>query len=370
MKKTVLIHHHIFKNAGTSFNYALKQHFGEQFFEYDLPDSQVVDSNDLAGFIASHPQAAAISSHHACFPTPQAEDYQTISSIILRKPLARIKSIYSFERKQNAQTQGAIKAKELDFKDYVQWRIKATPAVLCNYQTHYCSRDKKNAAVKLNQETLKKAVNNLKKCTVVGTVENFEDTLKIARLKLNQFFPDIDLKYSRLNTAEKPSIPQDERQNLIDVLGDAIVSELEENNQLDEHLYRVASQIMRDNLLSLKSLQKDASDYLNTGKQLESEGFITEAVSCYEKAIALNPDSPWAYHNLGDIFLRQNRLDLAAQYYQKAIAIEDCLPWAYNALGDIYKRKNQLDKALAYYQKAVKLKPDIKQNLVGLQKVK
>ena len=69
--RIILVHHHIFKNAGTSFNHALKQYFQDGFFEYDLPNSQIVTQEHLAQFIANHPQALAISSHHACMPSFQ-----------------------------------------------------------------------------------------------------------------------------------------------------------------------------------------------------------------------------------------------------------------------------------------------------------
>lgn len=244
-QKTVLIHHHIFKNAGTSFNDALKRYFQNSFFEYDLPNSQLVTNQHLSQFILEHPQALAISSHHACLPAPQGIEYRTISSILIREPLARIKSMYKFEHKQQANTQGAIKAKELEFKEYVLWRLKKTPNMFCNYQTHYCSRTKQSDINKSpNGENLETAIKNLKNCTIVGTVENYDQFLKIANDKMRQFYPDIKLDYRFLNKTAPTQIKLEHtKDNLATELGQDLVAELEGKNHLDYRLYQVAENI-------------------------------------------------------------------------------------------------------------------------------
>ncbi len=248
--KIILIHHHIFKNAGTSFNHALKKYFQNSFFEYDLPNSHLVTNQHLTKFILDHPQALAISSHHACLPTPQGTDYKTISSILLRQPLARIKSIYEFEHKQQANTEGAIKAKELCFKDYVLWRLKKTPNMLCNYQTHYCSRSKQSDVGKRpTEKNLEIAIENLKKCAIVGTVEQYSDFLKIAEDRLRQSDSDITLNYTFLNrTTSVENKLEQIKENLVLELGQDLAVELESKNHLDYQLYKVAENISSANL--------------------------------------------------------------------------------------------------------------------------
>ena len=242
MSHFILVHHHIFKNAGTSFNHALKQNFGANFFEFDLPKGEIVTQAILDNFILENPQALAISGHHICLPTPQGENYQTISSILLRKPLARIRSIYDFERKQDAKTSGAIKAKELNFKEFVEWRLATSPFVFCNYQTLYCSRtDKTKPKYVPTEKDLELAIRNLSQCAVVGTVERYQESLEIANERLREFFPDINLEYAHRNVTSE-SLPSDEviREGLVKDLGEKVVAKLEEMNQLDEQLYKVA----------------------------------------------------------------------------------------------------------------------------------
>ena len=249
MKRIILVHHHIFKNAGTSFNHALKQNFEDNFLEFDLPRSQIITQAILDNFILEKPQALAISGHHICLPTPQGENYRTISSILLRKPLARIRSIYNFEKKQDAKTSGAIKAKELNFKQFVEWRLATSPFVFCNYQTLYCSMTQKHKPKYVpTEEDLELAIRNLSQCAVVGTVERYQESLKIANERLKEFFPDINLAYVHKNLTSK-SVPSDDevREGLVRDLGEDIVAKLEEMNQLDEQLYKIADEIVANN---------------------------------------------------------------------------------------------------------------------------
>lgn len=242
MSRVILIHHHIFKNAGTSFNYALESFFGDRYFEFDLPDSRVVTCKTLDAFLQSHPQALAVSGHQICMPTPQGKDYQTISSVLLRNPLSRIRSIYQFERQQHLEnpTPGAVKAKELGFKEFVLWQLDTQPGVICNYQTLYCSRTSNHSPTYIaTEENFKIAVENLKKCAIVGTVERYNDTLALAQEKLSPIYPDITLASTHLNVTTQ-SMEQDVRNTLIEDLGETLVDRLIEMNQLDEALYKLA----------------------------------------------------------------------------------------------------------------------------------
>ncbi|MEG4303924.1 sulfotransferase family 2 domain-containing protein [Microcoleus sp. D3_18a_C4] len=252
MKRSILIHHHIFKNAGTSFNYALNQAFGKQFMEYDLPGGQLVSPAILEEAIQANPQVKAISGHHIAMPTPQGEDFQTISSVLIRKPLSRIRSIYNFEHKQKAETAGAIKAKELDFKGFVLWRLETSPIVFCNYQTYYCSRTElMKPKYSPTEADLKLAIENLKSAAIVGTVEQYNETLAIAQTCLQKSFEDaaIALAPVSLNISSKGVASDEEiRNKLVKDLGEDLVARLEEMNQLDNALYQVVSSMLKANL--------------------------------------------------------------------------------------------------------------------------
>src|SRR5664279_596912 len=60
----VILHYHIFKNAGTAIGNLLKLNFGERFseFEGDGPDCQL-SGQSLVAWLEQHPEVQAVSSH-------------------------------------------------------------------------------------------------------------------------------------------------------------------------------------------------------------------------------------------------------------------------------------------------------------------
>ena len=126
-KRPVIVHFHLFKNAGTSVDKILQENFGERWIEIEGPNNRKLDPEDLIAFIRDNPQYDAISSHTAVVTVQEYEDIEIIPIFLLRHPIDRIRSAYDFERKQDAQTPGSIKAKEGDFNYYMDWRL-STPS--------------------------------------------------------------------------------------------------------------------------------------------------------------------------------------------------------------------------------------------------
>jgi hypothetical protein len=249
-KHPILIHYHIFKNAGTSFEWALEQSFGNRFMRYDkeIPWA-TISAEECVGFLSSAPESLALSSHQLMLPPPQVRGRRVYTSILIRDPIARIRSIYSFERRQEVPSPGAIKAKELDFKGYVEWRLAATPAMLCNYQAHFCARTKagSDGSVKNPEHRLQRAVGNLDQIDIVGTVERYDAWLALAQSILIRAFPNILLVSTRQNVTNAQAT--EDRQvaildDLVNDLGRPLAEQLVRNNELDMRLHQVAEALL------------------------------------------------------------------------------------------------------------------------------
>ncbi|MBF0359355.1 MAG: tetratricopeptide repeat protein, partial [Magnetococcales bacterium] len=109
----------------------------------------------------------------------------------------------------------------------------------------------------------------------------------------------------------------------------------------------------------LNELQNSVVDaaykVLQQGQELQGQGHLKDAESCYEKAILLKADFAQAYNCLGSLLSDQGRLVDAVINYQKAIAFEEDYAEAYNNLGNALKDQGRLDEAVANYQKAIAL---------------
>jgi len=274
LKRPLLIHYHIFKNAGTSFEWALEQVIGDRLQIFDSPQPNgILSPADVSEYVARRPEVEAISSHHATLPPPRIKGRQVFSSILVRDPITRIRSIYAFERLQQASTPGAVKAKELDFQRYVEWRLATTPAVLCNFQVHFCCQTKEQRAKRAPVPiTLDRAIANLDLVDVVGTVERYEEWLGLAQFLLVEAFPGIMLRASRQNVTNTALISPAEKQTVIegltDDLGPALVDRLMEGNELDMRLHQVADAILTRKLaetgneIRLRTAYREASSNL------------------------------------------------------------------------------------------------------------
>src|SRR3546814_17353081 len=71
-----------------------------------------------------NPEAVAFSSHTAELPPPVLPGIRVIPLIFIRHPIDRIASVYSFERKQEADTFGAVLARNTTLKGYAQVRLR------------------------------------------------------------------------------------------------------------------------------------------------------------------------------------------------------------------------------------------------------
>lgn len=134
--RTVLIHYHLFKNAGSSVDHILRANFGDRWLTAEFPLQNGDNSQLLGEWIASSPEAVAFSSHTAMGPLPDLPGIRIVPIVFLRDPVARILSAYQFERRQDQDTWGSRLAKSTDFEGYVRERLNRPKDRQCrNFQT-------------------------------------------------------------------------------------------------------------------------------------------------------------------------------------------------------------------------------------------
>ena len=88
-----------------------------------------------------------------------------------------------------------------------------------------------------------------------------------------------------------------------------------------------------------------------------------KALSCYQKAIKLNPNIAGVYRNLAKVWGKLGKEAEAAKCWYQALSLE---PQSANAeqhyhLGNVLLKQNQLDEAIVCYRQAISLKPDYAQ---------
>jgi tetratricopeptide (TPR) repeat protein len=107
----------------------------------------------------------------------------------------------------------------------------------------------------------------------------------------------------------------------------------------------------------------------------ESQKQFGKALPYREKAAGLWPKNAMLKAQLANTMVSLGKTQEAITLYQKAIALNEHLPlWVYNRLGNALAKNGQLEEAIASYEKALELQPDnpnlpnLPQQIAGLKK--
>lgn len=245
-RKFCLIHCHLFKNGGTTLDWAFKRHFGKAFLDHRDDEKMRKGADYLASFIQENPYLKVISSHHVRLPLPELPDLDILPLFMIRHPLDRVESVYKFERKQRADTPGARMAKELDLADYILWRMKPDiGGTLRDFQCRFCSGQITRNNVKMTDKDGGLAVTALQNTPFTGVVDRFDESIVLFEYQLAAYEPDIDLAYIAQNVnRERVSNPERRGEELLEKLPAQAGEILLENNRQDLELYRQANHLL------------------------------------------------------------------------------------------------------------------------------
>ncbi len=246
----VIVHYHIFKNAGSSLDAILRNSLGAAWVAWDPGNpSDVVTPNQLASFIVKTPQAVAVSSHQARPPIPLVENLAIHPLFFLRHPILRAASVYKYEKAAFQKTQSAAVATNSTFSDYIRWHLNANNRVLRNFQTIYLSgaRFRLNPGQSIDASNeIGAALDFLKTVPVFGIVERFTESIRRFQVMLQSNFPQIRWFEARENStsSDLASFADIRRE-----LGESLFRRLEEENRYDLELYEAALEIFESSAI-------------------------------------------------------------------------------------------------------------------------
>lgn len=271
----VLLHGHIFKNAGTTFDWSLARSFGAAFLDHRNDKAMREQrGKHLASLIAERTDLKAVSSHFLCYPLPVMDAVEFHSIFLLRHPIERIASVYAFERKQEADTRGAKAAKEKTFAEYVAWRLDAgVPRTIRDYQTGNITGGHDHAPAQDPPPTwLSIASDRLLSLTGAGVVDRYDDSMIVLEAALKPTFPTLDLAYVRQNVSQVDAQDSIEArvESTLERLGD-LAGEILRQNSFDLALYRQANLRLDAALADLTDLAERRADFDGRCKALREK---------------------------------------------------------------------------------------------------
>lgn len=212
MSRTVILHYHLFKNAGTSVDQILKQNFGDTWVTAEFPQQGGDNSDLVTEWIKTTPEAVAFSTHTAFGPVPQIDGVKIITVMMLRDPIKRIRSAYRFERTQEAQTWGSELAKTHDLEGYVRARLGRPGDRQCrNFQCQRLASMLPGPELELDR-----AMQAMSQLSVAGLVDDFDVALQDLADALAGDFPDFE--WSSVQANRTNPAPESARDRVVNAL--------------------------------------------------------------------------------------------------------------------------------------------------------
>jgi hypothetical protein len=243
-KRAVLVHYHLFKNAGTSIERLLRDAFGDAWQSWDKTEPGArISGAEAQAWLESHPKVRAVSSHQIVPPQPVG-DFDVIPIVFLREPLSRVRSAWLFEW----QRQPGLSQPKGSLTDYIEEKFKQKhSSVIADFQVsrlgHTDYEDVRQRSHREHQELLPAACDFLASLPFIGLVDRFTESLELMQSAVSRNFPDMVVREHRENVLQPSRYSIEEKiEQLRHDIGNEMFDELCVRNSLDLQLYSYATE--------------------------------------------------------------------------------------------------------------------------------
>jgi hypothetical protein len=263
--KNIILHHHFFKNAGSTLIAILQREFGHGFTEYHPSGKSEGSFTDdvLAGYLHAK-QLTAISSHHFVGQNYNLSPllnkrFRFYDFILVRHPLKRLISMYSYYQAIGQSNHPiAQTAQRSTLHEFIKFLIREHPNHVLNAQV----RNLAGAPSPPMANHLDEAIARLRMCALCSTVEDFKKAMIAAEHFVKPMFPNLRLHYAT-ETNRSPKIEgyDGTLPSLEDVLGKRLFSTLVGMNELDIELCKAASVELERRIKRIPHYAELANDF-------------------------------------------------------------------------------------------------------------
>jgi hypothetical protein len=243
--RTVILHYHLFKNAGTSVDEVLQSNFGDAWGEqeFEIPrDRKSADfpfnTGKVCDYLRQHPELKALSSHTALLPVPELEGMRVFPILFIRHPIDRLKSAYLFEVSQDSWSYGARLAKMQGFAGYLRALIHhPIDRSARNFQTYRLSMNEPEAVGSELQRAMQVRGG---RPGFVGLVEAYDASIIRLEAQLALRLDGFRTFAVHANASQSPRVGLGEKLALIrSEIGDALFADVVAANADDIALFEV-----------------------------------------------------------------------------------------------------------------------------------
>jgi hypothetical protein len=245
--RLVILHYHIFKNAGSTVEDILDHSLGERFAKLETSAGDgLISQADVVRFFDARPEVRAFSSHQIRHPLPQAPGYLFFDICFLRDPIDRIRSIYTyFRKKPNPADPMSDLANRASLGDFVAGMIRDLPLFVKNVQVNLlaCAGDSDEP----EPRDLDVAIERMMATSFLGVVDCFDQSVAAGAHALRRAFPELDCDRPAVNVSDGlQGTVASRTENLRQACAPDVFAELLRLNALDRQLVdRARAEVLR-----------------------------------------------------------------------------------------------------------------------------
>ena len=247
----VILHYHIFKNAGSTIDYALSRNFGEGFVEFHgVHDDAQLMADDVLPLVGSDLSIQAVTSHHLRYPKPAMRGTHFIDVCFIRHPLDRIRSLYHYGRKQDPETWLGGLALQYDEAGFIAHLVEHVPPAVNDVQVNFLANGGFYARPP-GAADRDEACAIVERVCALGVVDLFDVSMVAIEHYLKPMFPSLSMAYVRQNvSAPEPHAVASGSEAIATACrqawGDALYAKVFALNEQDLRLYAKArEEVMR-----------------------------------------------------------------------------------------------------------------------------
>ena len=266
--RTIILHFHIFKNAGETFDWILEKNFGESFSFHSYEDPEKPLSLDtLQNYLIKNQNVVAFSSQRIRFPIPQNSMFNFLPVFFYRHPIDRVFSMYNYI-KRNKNSKKYFKVLNCTTAEYIKWELHSESNQMKNAQMRFLS----HRYGKSSNAKILSALYVIKNCDIVGIVDRFDESMVYAEHFLGKYFQDLDFSYIKQNVSKERKGNLEERleQDRLEI-GNSLMDKLIENNKIDLKLYDYANEEFNRRIKKIPNFENKLFDFRERCKKLDPE---------------------------------------------------------------------------------------------------
>jgi hypothetical protein len=263
IRRAILLHQHIFKNAGSTLDWILKRNFGERLASWDMASTASRMTTEwLQKFLDKNKHIQAFSSHQLHGQTLNIRNYAFLDMMFFRHPLDRLRSIFDFYRRYDLPHPLVGEARAHDLAGFLRVLVEQYPHQANDVQVNLLSRAGTYQRPP-DTEDLRRACARMRELAVPGLLEQFDESLVAAEYFIRPTFGALDFSYQSQNVSSARQ--HDQLSARLDELrtqcGEHLYGQLEALNALDIEFHEAVQAEIRRRTALIPDFEQKLTEF-------------------------------------------------------------------------------------------------------------